>query len=389
MPWSASSGSASRTRLAEDRAVPTSPRYGSFGELVGVVRSRRIAMATGACLKMSASRARAPPALARISRAHDLRVDPREQLARAERLDEIVVGAGLQAFDARLLAGARREQDHRERSSVAASARSACSSPKPSSRGIITSARTRSGASRRAAVERRRAVARRPRLVASASSRCDVVAHVGVVVGEQTMRAVATGGPLATGPCRAVARCPLSGSQRSASSTYGRRTGAVAALRARRRAIRSAAQVADARRDRHRERRARARPRSRPRRAAMQPDQLLHQRQPDAGAFVRAARAVPSTRWKRSNTCGRSRCRECRRRCRARASSTRRPHARRRHGDPPVERELERVREQVEDDLLPHLAVDVDRLRERRAVDDERRGPRARSPTGTRSRGRR
>jgi len=35
------------------------------------------------------------------------------------------------------------------------------------------------------------------------------------------------------------------------------------------------------------------------------------------------------------------------------------------------EGELEGVREQVEDDLLPHVAIDVDRLRKRRAVDDE------------------
>ena len=37
-----------------------------------------------------------------------------EQLARGERLDQIVVGAGVEAFDARLLAGARREQDDRQ-----------------------------------------------------------------------------------------------------------------------------------------------------------------------------------------------------------------------------------------------------------------------------------
>ena len=37
----------------------------------------------------------------------------------------------------------------------------------------------------------------------------------------------------------------------------------------------------------------------------------------------------------------------------------------------PVERELQRVRQQVEDDLLPHVPVDVDRLGQRRAVDLE------------------
>jgi len=44
----------------------------------------------------------------------------------------------------------------------------------------------------------------------------------------------------------------------------------------------------------------------------------------------------------------------------------------RRHADPPVERELERVRQEIQDDLFPHRAIDVDRLRQRRAVDLER-----------------
>ena len=36
---------------------------------------------------------------------------------------------------------------------------------------------------------------------------------------------------------------------------------------------------------------------------------------------------------------------------------------RHRYPDRALERELERVREQIEDDLFPHLAVDVDRAR--------------------------
>src|SRR6185437_7969963 len=34
-----------------------------------------------------------------------------------------------------------------------------------------------------------------------------------------------------------------------------------------------------------------------------------------------------------------------------------------------VEGELERIRQEVEDDLLPHVAIDMDRLAERRGVD--------------------
>src|SRR3546814_6451131 len=39
------------------------------------------------------------------------------------------------------------------------------------------------------------------------------------------------------------------------------------------------------------------------------------------------------------------------------------------HGDPALESELERVGHEVEDDLLPHATVDIDRLRQRPAVD--------------------
>ena len=43
----------------------------------------------------------------------DVRLDPGDQFARAERLDEVVIRAGLHVLDARFLAGAGREQDDR------------------------------------------------------------------------------------------------------------------------------------------------------------------------------------------------------------------------------------------------------------------------------------
>ena len=49
--------------------------------------------------------------LAPDARDFQQRVDAGHQLARAERLDQVVVGAGLQALDPRLLAGSRREQN--------------------------------------------------------------------------------------------------------------------------------------------------------------------------------------------------------------------------------------------------------------------------------------
>ena len=118
--------------------------------------------------------------------------------------------------------------------------------------------------------------------------------------------------------------------------------------------------------------------------AAVQPDQFLHQRQADAGALVGAAPlaldAVEALEQRAA-----ARRPGCRRRCRAPISSAPSPTPRAaRRAMPPVEGELERVRQQVEDDLLPHVAVDVDRLGQRRAVDQRGAGRRARTPSGSR-----
>ena len=47
----------------------------------------------------------------------------------------------------------------------------------------------------------------------------------------------------------------------------------------------------------------------------------------------------------------------------------------------PVEGELEGVREEVEDDLLPHVAIDIDRLGQVGAIDAQARARPVRSPT--------
>ena len=74
----------------------------------------------------------------------------RHQLARGERLDQVVVGAGRQPLDARLLAGARRQHDDRDVRGAGVARAAPRSSPKPSRPGIITSVSTRSGGARRA-----------------------------------------------------------------------------------------------------------------------------------------------------------------------------------------------------------------------------------------------
>ena len=120
-------------------------------------------------------------------------------------------------------------------------------------------------------------------------------------------------------------------------------------------AMRSGRQVRRPERQRDREGGARAHAGcSTPIVAAVQRDQLLHQRQPDAGAFVgarpRALDAVEALEQARQlGSPG------CRRRCRAPSAATRAVAARAaRTRDLALERELERVRQQVEDDLLPH-----------------------------------
>ena len=133
-------------RLAEHRPVPHDLEVRLVGELVGVVRSaqdrdgdRRLPEDVGKPPRVRLLRG---PDL----RAQDLRVDPRAQLPRGEGLDEVIAGARLQAFDAGLLAGARRQQDDRDPWPLPDPPAVPVSSSKPSSSGIITSAMTSAGA---------------------------------------------------------------------------------------------------------------------------------------------------------------------------------------------------------------------------------------------------
>ena len=119
-------------------------------------------------------------------------------------------------------------------------------------------------------------------------------------------------------------------------------------------------------------------------RAAVQADQLADHRQADAAALAGARAGVRSTRWKRSKRRGSSSggmpvpvsatVSTARSAVPAAAATA----------IPPLEGELDGVGEQVEDDLLPHVPVDVHRLAQRRAVDRRvEAGPLAR-PSGRR-----
>ena len=178
----------------------------------------------------------------------------------------------------------------------------------------MTSVITRSGARSRRGVPGRLAVGDGLDLVAGLGQEpAHVLAHVGVVVGEQDPRAR---------PLRSL-RWPRPRPTRASCRRGGRRSpsgpGASAAPPRRR--------PGDPRRRRWARGRATSRSAGRcaeprgivtvkvlPRptslstrdRAAVQPDQLLHQRQPDAAALVASAPCAPFTRWKRSNRRGSS-----------------------------------------------------------------------------------
>ena len=233
------------------------------------------------------------------SRELEVRADARHELACRERLDQVVVGACFEPFD-RALGPARAETSTIGTLLVRGSARRSRSSSKPSSRGIITSLRTRSGGDSPRSRQRLLAVgdrldlpvpAQQPGRDRRACPRCRrrsgcVPSFVGVrglayevVVGGARLRLRASG--------RAS-----SGSQRSASSTYG----AAPRLRA---AVPSgppswsSRQVRAPARQPDREGRADAGRALHADGAAVQSGQLVDERESDAASFVAARRHVP------------------------------------------------------------------------------------------------
>ena len=292
----------------------------------------------------------------------------------AERLDQIVVGAGGSRPSTLASSPARADSmitGRRPQRSLCRAA--ACSKPKPSSFGIITSVSTRSGATLSSAVQRRLAV--RDRLDFVSASRAGAA-------DSSRMSALSS----ATGHAHA----PFQRRRRRRSAQSSRRRGARPAASAGPPRRRPSARIA-VRRERARRSdavaegdavpcgsatvkvvpRPTSRFRSSPcRRAASPAPAPARGRCPCLRACVPAC---SSTRWKRSNSCGSSVRRDADAGVAHRAARTARSSRRQTHRDRALERELERVGEQVQDDLLPHVPVDVDRLAQRRAVDDRAR----------------
>ena len=177
------------------------------------------------------------------------------------------------------------------------SARIAATRPKPSSVGIITSARTRSGGVVANAIERGAAIADDFDAIVLSENAAEIVAHVRVVVGDQDtsgrLRRIDKASRGSVEGCRSPVR-PTRPSW-AASEALLRRTGW-------RRSLVEAQlpggvdpfgrQVRCPRPNRHRERRPAAFLAGDRDAAAMKPGQLLHQGQADARAFVRAGASV-------------------------------------------------------------------------------------------------
>ena len=311
-------------------------------------------------------------------RSVSISADPGEQLPSTERLDQIVVGPGFDSLDPGLLAGPGREHDHRRVAERRVFSHS-LSSPKPSRRGIITSVRIRSGFCRRAASSAASPSADGLNLVPSRQQPGHVLAQILVVVGKQHPAGVRLFGlgdavVLADSGVDFARDAPLEAPCSRGNPVQGLfdDTGAAPIAvdaRALGAAMRSAGRCSVPRGIRTRNVVPRSTWLSTSIVAAVQPDQFLNQGETDSRPFVRPRRAalnaVKPLEEPREFLGGNARSRVAHRQLGMVVDAAKRD------GDLPFKCVFERVRKQIEDNLLPHVAIDVHRFIERRTIEHE------------------
>ncbi|GJE41573.1 hypothetical protein AEGHOMDF_0739 [Methylobacterium soli] len=302
-----------------------------------------------------------------------VRFHPRQELAGREGLRQVIVRAGAHPLDLRLLAGPSREQDDRDGAQGGVGAQGREQAEPVEARHHHVGENEVGGRGPRGPRGREGARAVRDRLddVAPAGEEpAHVVAHVGVVVGEQhPLDPRRSDGPVADRRHRGLLG---RGDGFAAGIGEPARRLLDKGLRARRRRGLGARgvdavgrQVFAAQRQRDPEGAARARAALDADAAAVEMRQLLHQREADARALeaapLRTRHPVEALEQARQLRLGNAGSGVAHRQA---GLPVRRFQ---RHPDPAREGELEGIRDQVEDDLLPHLAVDEDRLGEGRA----------------------
>ncbi len=320
--------------------------------------------------------ARRPPHLRHL----DVGVDPRQQLAPGEGLDQVVVGAGVQPLDLGLLprAGGQHYDGRAGQRRVGPDRPQEAEAVEPGHHHVGQHQVWR-GLPRR--LQGGLAVAERGDDIALALQQPgDVAAHVSVVVGQQDPLALA-GQESAVGGDGVQARrgelprlLQLGGDLRQPAQRLLHiflRPRAAAAGGDRPLLDLFRGQVAPAEGQGDGEGRALAGRAPGFDVAAVEPDQLVHQSEPDAAALetapLRAFDPVEPLEQlgqllRRDADAGVAHLHH------RRAAVGRGLHS---QADLAVEGELEGVGDQVEEDLLPHLPVHVDRLRQRRAVEPQ------------------
>ncbi len=299
--------------------------------------------------------------LAPRSRGVDLRGHARAQFVRGERLRQIIVGAGRETLDRRFFASTRAQKQDGRRAQLRIGAQRGekRKAVHPRHHHVADHEVERLAPGRVQSVD---AIAHGDDVVVRRDDARDVGAEIGIVVGEEDARP-------ALGRRCVRAECIVVAAERriDLGEVFGNRGrgGRIHIARFDERGVEMRHPKGNADGDC----RAHALLARRGDGSAVQANQLVDQRQADAGSLERAA----ALRLDAMEPLEQSR-HLLRRDADAGVAHGQRSGVAvgaKPHFDRTLECELQRVRKQIENDLLPHRAIDVDGFEQRRAIDDE------------------